>query len=265
MIAGPEPGPRGSKARLLVYALLLGSVGLLWLLRQSWVPAVLDLSQPLLQRVQALQPAQQAIRDAQQAQLQQLTAENELLQKKLKALEIVAQENQNLRDLLDLPMPAGYEKLAATVILRAPHHWFESLQIDKGFEAGVALNQVVLNASGVVGKIAAVTAQTAEVQLISHPESSVACIVGQQKVPAMLNGRFRQRPARLQYLQNYARIQPDDTVLTSGLGGVYPPNLLLGTVSQVQKEAARPVPDAEVRLDPLEQHLQHLVVLVPAR
>jgi len=253
--------------RWLVSGLVLLCLTGIWYFRQNWIPVVLDTSSPLLSRVgswsESLREHLQPDLLSQPAQMLQLESENELLKKQLAALTIVAQENQELRELLKLPMPTGFTKLSVRVILRPPHHWFETLHLDRGFEDGVSLNQVVMNPTGVVGKISEVTAHTSQVQLISHPDSSVACIVGEKKVPGVLTGRYRQQDAQLQYLQNYAQIGAGDTVLTSGLGGVYPPNLVLGVVETVTKQPERPVPDAGVRLSPLEQPLEHLVVLVP--
>lgn len=253
--------------RLLLSLLLLGLLLISWLYRESWTPALLDLLAPALQRVekwsQALPWNQTASETTNPPQLRDLLVENQLLQKKLTALELVAEENRQLRELLNLDMPIGYRKVAANVILRLPHHWFESILLDQGFEAGVAVNMVVVNSEGVIGKVTQVTARTARVQLISHPESTVSCIVGKQKIPGVLTGRYHQQLAQLQYLQNYASLHSGDPVRTSGLGGVYPPNLLLGTVKYVHKRSTRPVPDASVSLDPLERPLTQVVVLVP--
>ena len=49
-------------------------------------------------------------------------------------LQLVADENQELRSLLKLTLPKGYRQIGAEVVMRAPHQWFESLTIDQGFE-----------------------------------------------------------------------------------------------------------------------------------
>jgi len=198
-----------------------------------------------------------------QSQMLALEAENQLYKKKQDAMETVAQENQNLRKLLDLDLPTAYQKVTAQVILRPPNQWFESLIIDRGFEAGLSVNQVVMNAEGVVGKLSEVSAKTAKVQLISHPEAMVSCLVGAEHVPGVLTGQYRGKPAQLRYLQNHVQIKRGAEVKTSGLGGVYPPGLLLGRVSSVKKDPALPVPDVAIDLTPLEKNIDFLVVLVP--
>ncbi|MGV3523391.1 MAG: rod shape-determining protein MreC [Candidatus Sericytochromatia bacterium] len=265
-MTGPLLGRRRG-ARWLPAVLVVGVMAAVWMLRHSWVPMLRDGAMPALVRLSDVSATLQArLRPASTAptpEIGELVRENRRLNQQLEALKLVADENQELRTLLKLPMPQGYRQVGAQVILRPPLHWYESLQIDQGFEAGLAVNQVVLNDEGVLGKIVEVTARTAQVQLVSHPESAIACLVGTQKIPAMLSGQYRNQPAQLQYLQNYAQVRPGDAVRTSGLGGVFPPNLLLGRVGAVVKQSTRPVPEAQVVLKPLEQAFSHVIVLVP--
>ena len=254
------------RKRWLFFVLLL--LILLGLFRSAWLPRFLDGIQPILQSVNTMSQAVGGIfsggsSSVTQTEYERLLFENRQYQRRLKAMDVVIAENKALRNSLLLSMPKGFDKVTAEVILRPSSHWFESFQIDKGFEEGLSVNQVVMNAEGVIGKLSNVTARTARVQLVSHPEHTVSVVVGKQRVPGVLSGRFRGRPAQLRYLQNYAKIQAGAQVLTSGLGGVYPPDLPLGDVLSVQKDAARPVPDATVRLLPLEQRLRFVVILIP--
>lgn len=250
--------------------LVLAGFILLALFRSAWMPRVLDTFMPAFQSLNAASyrvwgwvSGEDSRAARKQDEFERLVFQNRQYQRRLKAMEVVIAENRALRRSLLLDLPQGYDKVTAEVVFRSASHWFESLQIDKGFEDGLSVNQVVMNASGVIGKISNVTAKTARVQLLSHPEHSVSCVVGKNRVPGVLTGRFQGRPAQLRYLQNYAKIQPGAQVLSSGLGGVYPPDLPLGEVLAVQKDAARPVPDASVQLVALEQRLRFVVVLVP--
>lgn len=266
MMDGPLLGERRGPPRLLLGLSAVVILGLAWFFRASWTPELMDRLQPVLSSVANWS---RGIRlpgsspNASEAEFMRLEAENALLERKIQALELVADENQQLRMLLKLPQPQGFRQVGAQVLLRSPHQWFETLMIDQGFESGLKVNQVVMGTQGVLGKISEVTARTAKVQLVSNPETTIACIVGKQKVPGVLIGRYRQQPAQLQYLQNYARISAGDWVLTSGLGGVFPPNLVLGRVEAVRQDSSRPVPEAEVQLTPLETSISHVIVLIP--
>lgn len=260
-------GPKRSYSGFTVAGLLL-CVALAWGFRHSLIPIVLDKTQPLIQwSSQYLDPGafwwtwQAEQRDA---EVRQLEAQNQRLYNQLAAMGHIVEENQELRQLLQLKMPTAYNKVSAEVILRAPHQWYETLVIDQGFEAGLAVNQVVVNGNGVVGKLIEVTAKTSRVQLISHPESMVSCLIGKSNVPGVLTGRYRQKPAHLRYLQNFAKLHSGDPVVTSGLGGVYPAGLVLGTIKTLRKQAALPSPEATVELSSLQTPPRFVVVLVPA-
>ncbi len=248
---------------VLAFILFVGG----WLYRESWAPLLLDAGHPFLSGLSSWQsPFKISLSEDPESfssQLMMLEAENQLYQKKQVALDAVVQENQDLRKLLKLEMPTAYQKVAAHVILRPPHQWFESLVIDQGFESGLSVNQVAVNADGVVGKLIEVSAKTAKVQLSSHPEAMVSCLVGVDNIPGVLTGQYRNQPAQLRYLQNHAQIKAGTEVKTSGLGGVYPPGLLLGRVKSVKKDPALPVPEVSIDLTPLEKNIDFLVILVP--
>ena len=85
--------------------------------------------------------------------------------------------------------PQATEPVTARVIARSPTVWYSSVKIDKGSSDGVRVNQPVIAAGGLVGKVTSVTGGTAEVRLITDGQSGVSA----QVMPA---GRQRRRPAR---------------------------------------------------------------------
>lgn len=261
-LLGPQRSYRSITTVLLLFV-VLGA----WGFRHSLVPIALDKMEPLITwSSQYLNPGtfwfawQEEARDA---QVRQLEAQNQRLRNQLAAVAHIVEENQEMRQLISLKMPEAYAKVAAEVVLRSPHQWYETMVINKGFESGIAVGQVVMNGNGVVGKIIEASAKTARVQLISHPESLVSCLVGKAGTPGVLSGRYRQKPAQLRYLQNFARLHSGDAVVTSGFGGVYPAGLLLGTVKTLKKQAALPSPEATVELSSLQNTLRFVVVLIP--
>ncbi len=266
MKTGPLLSPRRSYRGITALILMI-MVSALWLFRQSLMPVILDQTQPIIAwGNRYLNPGsfwfawQEEHRDA---QVRQLEAQNLRLYNQLAAIGRIAEENQELRALLALKAPASFQKITAEVVLRAPHQWYETLTINKGFEEGLAVNQVALSGKGVVGKVIEVTARTARIQLISHPDSLVSCLTGKNQTPGVLSGRYRSQPAHLRYLQNFAQLHSGDPVVTSGLGGVYPAGLILGKVLTLRKKAAMPTPEATVELSALQDPLQFVVVLVP--
>ena len=266
MSTGPLLSPRRSYRGITVVIVLIG-VLLGWGFRQSLTPFVLDKAEPLITWSNgAFEPGRfwfEWQKESRDATVQKLEAQNLRLYNQLAAVGRIAEENQELRSLLKLTLPKAYEKVTAEIILRSPHQWNETLTLNKGFESGLAVNQVVVSGKGVVGKLIEVTAKTARVQLISHPESLVSCLIGKNQTPGVLSGRFRQKPAHLRYLQNFASLHSKDPVVTSGLGGIYPAGLILGTVLNLKKKAAMPAPEATVELSALKDTLRFVVVLIP--
>lgn len=252
----------------VVGGLSLGVVALI-ALRSAWAPLMQDFSRPALNQLQYLLSGLPALKQEwdlhRQQALKQKGVYEELaqLRRSLTAMEIVAAENQRLRDLLKLAAPKGYEKMGALVIARSPSQWFSRLQIDKGFEDGLSLNRVVMNRHGVVGKVVELSARTAMVQLLTDPDSSVSCMTERMRKPAILSGGGPGEAAPLKYLENYTRVVTGEKILTSGLGGTFPPDLLLGTVQEVLQQPGHPVPEVKIKLAAFAEILREVVVLVP--
>jgi rod shape-determining protein MreC len=94
----------------------------------------------------------------------------------------------------------------------------------------------VITQKGLVGSISAVTAGAARVQLINDPGSSINVILQQSDIEAVLNGQITGE-IELDMINQNATIQPGDLVMTSGLGGNYPANLVIGQVMTIKNEA----------------------------
>ena len=92
----------------------------------------------------------------------------------------------------------------------------------------------IVTERGLVGRVDAVTADAARVQLIADPASAVNVSLQNSKTEAMLVGSIT-GDLSLDMISQDVTVQPGDVVLTSGLGGGYPPNLLVGQVISVRK------------------------------
>lgn len=259
---------RRRPTRLREWFMLSGFVAVLlagttW--QNAWKPFVLDRIAPLATRLSGFASDSVRIGAASMTASSgnNLQEENRQLHQRLAQLRLLEAENQRLRTLLNLPIPPTMRKVGARVLMRSPDHWFGSLHIDAGFEAGLSVNQVVLNDRGVLGKIVEVSANTARVQLISSPDSAVSCITEKERKPAILLGYVQGERGHLKYMQSYTHVQRGEKVFTSGLGGVYPKDLLLGTIDVVEQRPSHPVPEATVRLTAFDQLVDEVAVLVP--
>ncbi len=109
------------------------------------------------------------------------------------------------------------------------------MTIDKGSADGFAINMPVCNSAGVIGQIIEVSANTSTVRLITDENSGVSAMVQSTRAQGILQGQ-PDGTLRLEYVATDADVQEGDIIVTSGIGGVYPKGLPLGTVSTVVRE-----------------------------
>jgi len=129
------------------------------------------------------------------------------------------------------PSPA----IVAHVFSRDPSSWFKTLLVDKGEKEGVTKDMAAVVADGVVGRIMEVSPSTAKVLLITDPNSAVDVIVQRSRAQGIMEGKVEEFCV-LKYVQKSEDIQEGDRVITSGLGGIFPKGLVIGTVTKVERK-----------------------------
>jgi rod shape-determining protein MreC len=123
---------------------------------------------------------------------------------------------------------------AATVIGRDPSPFLRYIIIDKGSNQGLRRGMPVVTDQGLVGRVDAVIGSAARVQLITDPTSAVNVRLDKADREAVLTGTLSGDLA-LDLLPQDVSLQLGDVVLTSGLGGSYPPDLIIGQVATVRR------------------------------
>jgi rod shape-determining protein MreC len=126
-----------------------------------------------------------------------------------------------------------YEYIAATVIGREISPFLQYIIIDKGTEDGVRYGMPVVTQQGLVGRIDAVIASASRVKLITDSTSIVNIQLQSAEIEAQLTGSLT-GDLSLDMIPIDETIEPGDVVLTSGLGGNYPPNIFVGQVLSTQ-------------------------------
>jgi rod shape-determining protein MreC len=116
-----------------------------------------------------------------------------------------------------------------------------SVLVNAGSRDGVAKGQVAVTAEGVAGRVAEVGLRSSRVLLLTDINSRVPVLVGSARDRAIMAGDNTGRP-RLLYLAAGTEIRPGDRVVTSGHGGVFPPGLPVGIVTQASETALRVQP-----------------------
>jgi rod shape-determining protein MreC len=124
--------------------------------------------------------------------------------------------------------------IASAVIGRDPSPFLHYIIIDHGSDDGLRHGMPVVTEQGLVGIVDAVTARAARVQLINDPNSVVNVYLQSSQVQAQINGSVTSEINLLMVTQN-AKVPINELVLTSGLGGDFPANIVIGKVTSIRK------------------------------
>ena len=157
------------------------------------------------------------------------------LQSQIIQLQEQLQEADILYSLLDYARsrPAD-EYTAAAVIGRDPSPFLQYIIIDHGSDDGIRYGMPVVTQQGLVGRVEAVTASAARVQLISDAQSTINVTLQTQGADALIKGSIS-GDITLEMLAQNVSLNTGDILLTSGLGGNYPSDILVGQVVDIQK------------------------------
>lgn len=174
-----------------------------------------------------------------QAKNQQLQAEVEQLQSQLQDYNEVKAENQRLAGLLNFDTKTPDLKyVTARVIFKDQGHWFNVFVINAGISKGIEVNMPVVTGDSLVGKVIAVGANWSRVLTIVDSNCSVSAIVERTRDTGVLTGTVStgedtSATMTMSYLPLDAVLVPGDTVITSGLSGVYPKGIKIGKITEV--------------------------------
>jgi rod shape-determining protein MreC len=182
----------------------------------------------------------------------------------------LADDNQRLSALLQLPMEPGFHYEYARVIRRDETTWWQQIIIRKGSVEGLAPGQGVVFADGVVGRIKDVDLYTAVVELANSPLFRVAANLGDDSShPAIFQGMDSaplQGPVgEVREVQQDVTVSPGSplTLVTSSLSGDFPQGLKLGTIDRLGPGADGLFQTGVVKLNPALANLHEVAVLVP--
>jgi rod shape-determining protein MreC len=194
---------------------------------------------------------------------------NQRLEERLSILETLLQEKQHkaregerLRELLQLREDLPHQTIVAEVIAREGMPWFRSITINKGREAGVALEAPVLSPTGVVGRVIWVGSRAARVQLLQDRDSGAGVLIERSRVKGVLSGQvgFAESSSgdlMMKYVPEMADVVVGDVVVTSGQDRIYPKGLVVGRVHFVSPGSLfkEVLVEPSARFDQLEEVL----------
>ncbi len=158
---------------------------------------------------------------------------------RISMLEEALRENVRLRGALGFEPPPGYTLIPAQLVSVTGAQIPITATVFHGATTGVASQQPVINRDGLVGRVVSITQGYASVELLTNPSNRVAA----RLVNSREMGIVKFIPGTGLMLDNFpvdGSIKVGDTVVSSGLGGVYPTGILIGTVASVEDPPDNP-------------------------
>ena len=164
------------------------------------------------------------------------------------------QENARLQDLNNVRLDPKFIKITGVVLADSGSPFRQTVLLNLGRRDGIIDGWAVMDGIGLVGRIAGVGERTSRVVLLGDTASRVAVKIESNGQTALLVGDNTDNPP-IEFLETPETVQPGDRVITSGDGGVFPPDILVGQVTQTKSGRLR------VRLAADMQRLEFLLVI----
>ena len=174
------------------------------------------------------------------------------LKQELRHMEAAARENEELRAMLGYKQSARHKLLLCGVVSRGDvSGWWQTVRLNRGSLDGIQPDMAVVTDKGLAGKTVEVSQRTADVILLTDPACKVACKFTRTGALGVMRGggvktvgdTFLEvlcapRPFRVDYVAKDQDIQNGDEVVTSGLGGIFPREIHIGTVERIGQHSS---------------------------
>lgn len=197
---------------------------------------------------------------ADQATLSELQEKNNELQAKVVELTESAQDSSRYEKLLELKNSYNLQSTGARIISGATDTWADTITIDKGSTSGLAVGMPVCDQNGIIGQISQCGLTSSVVRLITDEGSSVSAMIQSSRAQGMLVGS-PDGSLSLTLVGTDQQVVVGDTVITSGLGGVYPKGLPIGTVTSVEKSSGALYYKISVQLFNTSNSFEEVIVI----
>lgn len=176
--------------------------------------------------------------------LRHVRRENDALKQRLAADEVALQEQRALADrarglqsLLELKDHSEVATTAAEVIGAAANPDFRTVTIDKGRSDGLKADMAVIAPAGVVGRIVAPSVRSAKVQLLVDRNAAAGALIERSRAQGVVVGTGDAQ-LRLDYVSEVFDIVVGDTVVTSGVDGIYPKGFVIGRIAAIERSGS---------------------------
>jgi len=174
--------------------------------------------------------------------------ENAQLKQRIQELEVELQgkqdltnENDRLKNLLQLKQESKIQILPAKIIGRDPSNWFNDSIINRGTADGVKLYMPIVSNGGLIGRVTAVSLLTSQVTLVTDERSGVGATIGEvgnSNALGVVNGIKDKELLEMRYVPGSVEVKAGDVVYTTGQDGIYPAGLKIGEIVEVRTGSA---------------------------
>jgi len=196
------------------------------------VSAPFDLSRALSDSI--------ATRDALQAENRRLRDEALIRSASLQRMAALEAENARLRALLDSTAKVGEDMLIAEIVSVDMNPFRNMIVINRGGKDGVFVGQPVIDADGIVGQITRDRHYTSEVMLVTDVDHAVPVEIARNRLRTIGVGTGELDRLSLPFLPGNADVREGDLLVTSGLGGKFPPGYPVATVKTIRGTTGQP-------------------------
>jgi rod shape-determining protein MreC len=156
---------------------------------------------------------------------------------RLLRFELLERENAQLRSLLEMSRRVGVRSIAADILYDAPDPFARKVILDRGAQQGVEPGLAVVDAAGVLGQVTRVYPIQSEVTLLTDRNQAIPVQVLRNGLRGVLFG-IGQGRLEVRFVIATADIQAGDTLVTSGLDGVFVPGLPVAEIASVDRDSA---------------------------
>ena len=203
----------------------------------------------------------------------EIQQENEQLRKLVSAYErrlilyeAMEQENARLSELLDYAsVNSNFYFMTAPISARSMDPYVDTITVRGGSRSGVTEQMAAVNAQGIVGRVIEVGATYSKIRTMLNEDMRISVMVERTRDEGMLGGLILENGQlvglKLYYLPKDADLQVGDTIVTSGLGGIFPKGLYVGKVLFLADEDNGEY-DACVMSDVDFEHLEEVLIIL---
>lgn len=174
-------------------------------------------------------------------------------------------ENERLRQRLDSAARVATRLMAADVVEVAAEPYARKIIVARGSRQGIFVGQPAVDAHGVLGQVTQVAGDVSRVTLITDPGHAIPVLNNRSGLRAIVFGTGDPDTLKVSHLTASSDIKPGDLLVTSGLGGTFPPGYPVGVVHKIIRDPNEAFLDIHVRPAAKLNHGKRIILIWPTR